>query len=42
MEHSLFIINGRRFTLLLIKTSVLMAGIAATIIVGLPALHLGA
>lgn len=42
MENSLFIISGRRLTLLLIETSVLMAGIAAILIAGLPILHLGA
>jgi hypothetical protein len=42
MRNSRFIISGRRFTLLLIETCVLMAGVAAVIIVGLPILHLGA
>lgn len=42
MENSLFIISGRRFALLLIETSVLMAGMAAVLMVGIPILHLGA
>jgi len=42
MENPLFIVSGRRLTLLLIETSVLMAGMAAILIVGLPVFHLGA
>lgn len=41
MRRILFAMDGRRLTLLLIETSVLMAGMAAVLIVGLPVLRMG-